>query len=351
MPYVGRRLREAGKRAPFRGAATATPAFCRAAFTAIELMMVIALAAVIAAIVFPVREAISRSNERSRCATNLSALGQALASLRDDYHAFPRDRFEAGLGEPGIGDTVLNRYRFPGVAGLYSLYYLTEYTGASRSLAGTAAFTTDSTTVGGSGTSWATDGIVSGDFICLDEDEIWCEIAEVTNDTTIVLKLPYPGAGGTGDYTLSKRALGEQDWFSGGHYLRRLRPLHCPANPVENPPAVVDPPTLGGYNNYDLHYRRDWFDGDPPYPASPSDRRNLVESAFPPADTLITFCPYHRRSGDFTLGHPDRGDEDLVLFADGAVMRLPSYPYNAEDFGSDPSPAEWFSQQRAETEE
>jgi hypothetical protein len=206
-------------------------------------------------------------------------------------------------------------FYYPGVIGLYSLYYLTEYVG-----------------------TYANGQLKDG-----------------------------PGT---------------EKWFTGGRYIRNLSFFHCPSNvvrehqPKDNedivPPLLGDDkndPTKPGYNNYDLFYRRDWFH-EPPYIAAmydPNDtnyvhdKRNLVESQYPPADTLVTFCIDHRASQerDYTKGHT--GDVDMVLFADGTVMSLPAYNVNDPRWSTEsslqvpsapnpavwPNPALWFSYQRA----
>lgn len=358
-----------------------------AGFTLVEIMIAIAIMAVLLAITFPVARGITAGQQRSRCATNLQIIGQNLLSLREDYQAFPRDRWEVDVDstlptasdyQAGIGD--MPTPGFPGIVGIYSLYYLTEYTGEFYAnfdkTTGNAQFIqNDNEVIGSVGTgehigdpAWLTSNeVLPGDKI-IDSDGHSYSVASIEDDNHLLLTEPYGYTGNTGAFTVHK-VLANQVWFAGGDYLRRLNTLHCPANPLEQltDAALGDPPLLRNaslsisdpknlyhsYNNYDLFYRRDWFD-NPPYPTTLPDKRNLVESAYPPADTLVTFCPYHRVSQDFITGHPDRGDQDVVLFADGAVMVLPSYPHNAiaydPDTSSDLNPAEWFSRKRAEAE-
>jgi prepilin-type N-terminal cleavage/methylation domain-containing protein len=277
----------------------------RAGFTLIELMVVIAIAALLMAIIVPLSSGMSASQAKSECAFNLRTLGQSLLAMRNDYHGFPRDNYEIELGAnvPGIDgqyfggkygdlsntgttafwtDASNVEHTYAGVVGLYSMYYLTEY--ATLSISGTGHAPTD------------------------------------------------------------------QTWFRGGRYLRNLEALHCPANHVkEKMPEVINPPYLGdkpgdsGYNNYDEYYRRDWFD-KPEYPTDATDKRNLM-NAYPPADTLVTYCPHHRRS--LSLTRARSGDEDVVLFADGSVMTLPAYPQDPNNATATMNPAKWFSEQRA----
>lgn len=136
--------------------------------------------------------------------------------------------------------------------------------------------------------------------------------------------------------------------------VRRLSILHCPANPVDEPvlrrPSVSRPdPTLGGYNNYDLYYRRSWdepyqdlngnglYDQGEPFTDMNSNgrhdsmgKRSLLES-FPQDETVVTWCPFHRGAPppepDPATGWPRAGavrpgEEDLVLWVDGVVERV-----------------------------
>jgi prepilin-type N-terminal cleavage/methylation domain-containing protein len=330
----------------------------RSGFTLVEMMIVLAIAAVIMAISLPMSKSLSNGQKRSTCSFNQHSLAQALAALRNDYQGYPRDGVEIqsiyiGLVRPapkikcptGIGGAALNAgdpnfvqvnttqstdaewyedaggvYHYNGVVGLYSLFYLADY---------------------------ATGRI------------------EYTG------MLNYDAANSAKGGPINR------DWLLGGNYLRRLAVLHCPANDLDpgsvTPPPVNVPPYLyrsddpnsasfgtHGYNNYDMFYRRDWFH-NPPYltryydkndaafDLNSYDPRNLVESAYPPADTLVTFCPFHRRSGN--IHQARRGDEDLAVFVDGVVMWLPAYPYadplNLANVTFDRNPARWFSDQRS----
>jgi hypothetical protein len=58
-----------------------------------------------------------------------------------------------------------------------------------------------------------------------------------------------------------------------------------------------------------------------------TDNRNLFQP-YPPADTVVTWCPYHRKSSVPAFPgiavDPVPGDQDMVLFADGSVRRMTS---------------------------
>jgi len=136
--------------------------------------------------------------------------------------------------------------------------------------------------------------------------------------------------------------------------VRRMAILHCPANPhdeaiVRRPTDSRPDPTLGGYNNYDVYYRRSWdepyedldvngrHDDGEPYEDMNSNgrydamgRRSLLES-FPQDETVVTWCPFHRNAPppgpDPVNGWPREGrvrpgEQDLVLWVDGAVEKV-----------------------------
>ena len=62
--------------------------------TLIELMVVIGIAAVLAAMVVPIFGAVQSRQHISTCASNLKTIGQALLMYRSDYLAFPPDPTE-----------------------------------------------------------------------------------------------------------------------------------------------------------------------------------------------------------------------------------------------------------------
>lgn len=69
-------------------------------------------------------------------------------------------------------------------------------------ITGTAAFTTGSTTVVGSGTTWVTD--MEGGIIMYDADGSYFRIREVDDATHLTLICIYPYDGGSGTYTMKE---------------------------------------------------------------------------------------------------------------------------------------------------
>jgi prepilin-type N-terminal cleavage/methylation domain-containing protein len=280
-------------------------------FTLVELMVVIGILAIMAAIAVPSFHVMERNRDRSTCAANLKAIGQALAIFRQDYNCYPPDatefvwteealesyRSQYGADPPGdhrLGTPLGAAYHPDGTPfqtdvkgmGLYTLYYLGAYAAALPPLS-----------------------------------------LEPRLDREV-----YPSVDVRG-------GLSQFDWFRGSGYITKQGFFHCPANDAkldfanllwrqtEDRPGV---PYLGGWANYDMFYRRNfWHEGY--QPSEGSDNRNLFQ-AYPPVDTVITWCPYHHSSnppaGPGVISEVRPGDEDLVLFADGSVRRMVSSTQN-----------------------
>jgi len=202
--------------------------------TIIEVLVVISIAAILAAMILPVFSAIQYRQHLSVCASNLKTIGQALLMYRADHQGFPPDVSEWW--------NQTQNQRGLGLAQLYYAYWAYEQTTPS-------------------------------------------------------------------DYAMPP-----------ANYLTEVRVLHCPRAPAERP-DYSDWPYLGGYNVYDWNYRRDRSSIWPE-----QDMRNLLQP-YPPDNTVVTWCPMHRDTAPTSaadLGDIKGGDQDLVLWVDGSVNRMPS---------------------------
>lgn len=262
-----------------------------AAFTLVEMLIVVAILIALMAIVVPSYKVMAARNRTASCAANLKAIGQALALFREDYQCFPPDSTEflvvpSDLNdiEQNPGDPVTAAYDSYGNPintgvhglGLYTLYYLGAYSGV------------------------------------LPPTSVEPRIGDVLHVT-----LPNKGQG-----------LNGMLWFRGAGYIDELSTFHCPANETELVESDLQHreqlPYLRGWNNYDMYYRRNfWHPGKPI--SGVTDNRNLFQP-YPPADTVVTWCPHHRNSSvpafPGVAADPAPGDQDLVLFADGSVRRM-----------------------------
>lgn len=308
-------------------------------------MVVIGIAAALMAIVVPTYVSMSRQHRQATCAANLKAIGQALAIFHSDYGCYPPDSTEylwtpeaVAEYEDAYGTTPPN-YRLGSLTdaayhpdgrpfetemhglGLFTLYYLGSY-------------------------------------------------ASVLPPRTSDPRFPRPGES---DYPAEGKDPGhlrevrfdqgysQFSWFRGSGYITKLETFHCPSNDATYQASDLlehsKLPGLGtwdaetatwttAWNNYDQFYRRNnWATTPGAKPGPEDDNRNLWE-AYPPVDTVVTWCPYHRRGvhpavslrpqgpnapdggGPRPTTEPEQsvrtGDTDLVLFVDGSVRRMTS---------------------------
>jgi len=306
------------------------PSTCRptgphAGFTLVEMMVVIAIIAILTAIVVPSYRVMHYQSQRNSCAANLKAIGQALALFRDDYQCFPPDSQEYLWTE--------------GAAQAYRDLYGQDPPGYSEGSLIAAAYDPDGNPID--------TGVHGRGLYTLYYLGIYSEIlpplsleppARITLATRERLQLDRQGLNGL-------------DWFRSGGYITNLKLYHCPANRASlNPPDLtrLDAlPTLGGWANYDVFYRRNfWRPGTKVLPNVAPDvleDRHLLQP-YPPADAAITWCPHHRTarppSGPGVAAPVNAGDRDLVLFADGSVRRLPSRADNRM-FAEPPGDTGW----------
>lgn len=242
----------------------------RNGFTLVEMMTVIAIIIILAAILLPVMGRAREQSRRTECMSNLHQIAVALKLYKLDERAYPYDLSETGAGKERV--------------------------------------------------------LVSGDR--------WFG----------------PGSDSDGDGvkdrpTRERAGYGLATLFP--DYLESAKAFNCPNNEVDTlndagePDATKATLCYVAYDGWDpllmeLKYKRLWRspptgpDPDPHYTRQLSWR-------YPPEDTVVTWCSYHRSEVDPT--DPEaavfhRTDQDIVLHLDGSTRVVPSMVPSAPEQGS-----------------
>ncbi|MHB0912428.1 MAG: type II secretion system protein [Armatimonadota bacterium] len=246
-------------------------------FTIIELLTVIAIIAILAAIIFPVMSAARRQAKKTQCISNLAQVHRSVKLFEQDEHRFPE--FIAGPVEfDGSGAVVpIDKSRGMVDNRLVSLY--PEYI---KSIDGLRC---PESVLNGEGLTYSTTDWISDPVtqILIDQG--------LTNQ----LRVSWDSVNGVSMYKLYK--------YSSYDY--------------QAPPGAVSP---------EAHYSTAWMFYDPQDTENTNEENNLGPRQLhwrnPPEDTVITWCSHHRDvAGDGTL---KGGSKDLVLFLDGRVKLLKS---------------------------
>lgn len=252
----------------------------RAGFTLVEILTVIAIIVILAAVLLPVLGRASEQSNRTHCLSNLHQIATAIKLYKLDERGYPYDLQEVVVASPSPRPWIPGERWF------------------------------------GSGTDADGDGLV---------------------DT------PDRRNSGYGLATLYP------------HYIENIRVFNCPNNDTDvlKDTEMADPPdppiteaqaealTRWSFQSYDgwdtalnqLKYDRYWrnepADGDPP------DRHYIrqLRWRYPPEDTVLTWCTYHRAVIDPTdpqIENLRKTDRDLVVYLDGTTRVVPSWSEIAE---------------------
>lgn len=251
-------------------------------FTMVELLTVIAIIAILAAIIFPIMSSAKASARKTQCISNMEQIFQALQLFKADEHRYPD--FIAGPVA----------WRVPGDA-----YPLTESKGVT----------------------------VNGTLVSL-----YPEYIKASTD----LKCPLSRASSR-DIQVDPMyaALNAMDWVGRTPPLRfngeDLGNGNVPFNLYTGCSYDIQLPK--GATEYEVHYSTVWSSEDSVTVTTAISDPSMREAALatierqlrwknPPSDTMITWCSLHRdAAGD---GTPANGSRDIVLFMDGNVKSLPS---------------------------
>lgn len=253
-------------------------------FTMVELLTVIAIIAILAAIIFPIMSAAKASARKTQCISNMEQIFQALQLFKADEHRYPD--FIAG---PVSWKSPGNAYKFNESKGvtqegvLVSLY--PEYIKATTDLKCPLSRATD---------------------IDIQVDPVY--------DLLHSMMDPWTGTAPP------LRYIGE-DVGSGNVpfqlYKACTYDIQLPKNAAE----------------YEVHYSTVWNSEDSKTITDTISDQSMREAALarierqlhwkqPPSDTMITWCSLHRDTAPD--GTPTSGSRDIVLFLDGNVRSIPS---------------------------
>ncbi|MDH7570681.1 MAG: DUF1559 domain-containing protein [Armatimonadota bacterium] len=235
----------------------------RNGFTMVEMMTVIAIIVILAAIMLPVLMRAREQTRRTECMSNLHQIATALKLYRLDERAYPFDLSETG---PGKARPIVpgDRWFGPGID--------TDKDGVA-----------DTPTRAGAGYGLAS---LFPDYV----ESI--KVFNCPDNDAAALKDP------------DNRDPGDPDF---------AKPTY----------------TYQSYDGFDpllaqLKYQRFW---KPQQQANDPDYLRQLCWRYPPEDTVVTWCTYHRKVSDPTDPAATQfrpGDQDIVLYLDGSTRVVPS---------------------------
>lgn len=259
-------------------------------FTIIEMLTVIAIIGVLAALIFPVVASAKRKAKEAQCISNMHGIFLAVKQFQLDEHRYPdfiagpvqwRDS-QGNLNCVGSGEIVPLKDTNGVFNGqIVSLYpeYIDEPRGLTCPVSGVNAESAEYTATGNSPQDIVADPMFS--------------ILGSGSKPINGLRAVGPASNGNMPFYLYKYS----------SYDVQL--------PKDNTP-----------NTFEAHYAPTRVDMDGVDPSSDPKYAKQLRWKMPPADTVVTWCSYHRDAQPG--GAIDEGSKDIVLFLDGSTKKVPS---------------------------
>jgi prepilin-type N-terminal cleavage/methylation domain-containing protein len=291
----------------------------RGAFTLIELLIVIAIIGLLAAILFPAFKRAQEGGYQANCASNLKQIYQAVELYRQDEKIYP-----ASLAVLLPKDDLM-----------------ANPNGATANVEGQACDTTALTCPNASGTGHFKGG--KDGLICADDDSDPTYIRSSYGDISTDITTAMTGA--------DKTDMGRYVWNYWGYRAADVT-ANCTATDISGCAGTAyqteDPAYIAQFQAYATAATPDrrWLVN----PAQPYDATNnpvapaklpRLANRFAPTSTIITHCVYHRlptASGKISAPYeittdPTNGSlaRDIVLRRDGSAKVLDVSQFNTND--------------------
>lgn len=265
----------------------------RNAFTLVEILVVLAIIAILAALLFPAFGRARESARQTHCASNLQAIGFAVLQYRKDEGRYP-DTLVDILGES-------TKVADAGASGDYKL--------------------------DGKATGYLKSG--QDTLVCPDDDTLPADKAGRSSYGSLSKSSPAP-------YSPTAADLGQYVWNYWGYRpdgFAYMSPQEAKTNTPVGSPLLSAPQDRNGVNQGFL------------YPSLGDTSTNLIKysmsNRFAPVTTIITHCIYHRLQTANNLNGPadmygpapldSANAKDVVLRLDGSAKAVDVSQWNPAD--------------------